>query len=153
MNFCVYLNSTWIMEFLKHIIDYFFIIQSIYTGVLFCGWLFTLFVDSFYFVKWLNVLSKIDHSLCFSYFSFTSIFNALDTHLLDIPLAEKYDIDNKYIVWSSLLIYLYHIRLFHCVIISLCDFDWQDTQLCISVNVNIPLVQLLEILEKQRRCR
>ena len=56
----------------------------------------------------------------------------------------------KYIVWSSLLIYLCHLRLFLCVIISFCDFHCRGIDdLCISVNVNIPLVQLLEILEKQ----
>ena len=41
----------------------------------------------------------------------------------------------KYIVWYSLLIYPCHIGLFHCVIFSLCDFQWQDVDGCISVNV------------------
>ena len=70
--------------------------------------------------------------MCLSYFIFTSILNVLATHLLDTPLAEKYNIDMhllcKYIVWYSLLAYLCHIRLFHCVIFSLGDFHWQDIE-------------------------
>ena len=56
-------------------------------------------------------------------------------------------------MWYSLLICLCHIRLFHCVNFSLYNFHWQNIEWCILVNVNIPLLQLLEILEKQRRCR
>ena len=40
----------------------------------------------------------MDHSMCFSYFIFTSKLNVLATHLLDTPLAEKYDIDNAFII-------------------------------------------------------
>ena len=107
--------------------------------------------------KWLNVLPKINHSMCFSSFIFTSIINVWASHLLYTPLAEKYDIEThllcKYIVWYSLLICLCHIRLFHCINFSLYNFHWQNIEWCILVNVNIPLLQLLEILEKQRRCR
>ena len=97
----------------------------------------------------LNILSKIHHSLCFfNSLQLLSLMSQLriywTPHLLKNTMQTTYLLC-IYTAWSSVPIYLCHIRILRCVIISLCDFHWQNIQLHNSVNVNIGLIQLLKI--------